>query len=358
MRSISGKISNRTRDVLGINMRIALVAPVFERIPPLLYGGTGRVIKVLLEGLVARGHDVTLFATGNSQPPPSARLKYMFDEPISVWDSVADDLQANFAFQHAREFDVIHDHTYTNGAVKYSQIVDTLALTTLHNGPYKDRIDPVYKYFPEYPLVSISMAQQRAYTGVDFVANIYNSVNTEEFTIADSKDKYMLHIGAISLRKGSHIAVEVAKRLGYPLKLAGKLDHPFFEENIAPHLEPGLIEYVGEVGGDERVKLFQKARLLLFPITWLEPFGLVMIEAMACGCPVIAFNKGSVPEVVQDRETGFIVSTIEEMCDAVKKVDSIEPQRCRDHVVHYFRDDILLDKYENLYKKLLKQRSC
>lgn len=339
-------------------MHIGIIAPPFEPVPPIRYGGTERVVSAIVEGLVMRGHDVVLFANGKSRT--NAELRYIYEEPLHSFDEYADDRQALYAFRQATEFDIIHDHTYLGAGVRYSQLVATPTVITIHNIPGDDVDEPTIKIYRDYhtPLVSISNAQQSKFPGANFVATIYNGVDLNEFQFAPFKDNYMLHIGAISARKGSHIAVEVAHRMNYPLKLAGKIDEwdkPYFEEHIKPFLQPGLIEFVGEVGGQERINLFQRARLLLFPVIWSEPFGLVMIEAMACGTPIIAFNNGAVPEVVIDGETGFIVSSVEEMCDAVKLIDKIEVQNCRDHVVRNFSNEKMVEQYENLYTKIIAQ---
>lgn len=333
-------------------MHIAIISPAAERIPPLLYGGTGRVVHALTEGLLEIGHEVTLFATGDSET--SATLKYL--HPRRAWGDLADDFHANFAFRQAAEFDVIHDHTPTGAGVKYSQLINTLSLTTIHNSPQKNT-RTIYKHFTDHSFVSVSNSQQKLFPETNFVSTIYNGVNTREFTLCEHKDEYLLHIGTISPRKGSHIAVEIAKRLHQCLKLAGRIeDKVFFERAIKPHLEEGQIEYVGEVGGQERVELFKHAKLLLFPITWSEPFGLVMIEAMACGTPVVAFNQGSVPEVLVHRKTGFIVSSLEEMCTAVCDIKMLRPEDCRKHVVANFSNEKMVRNYESLYKKLLAQK--
>src|SRR6185312_14154224 len=236
-------------------MRIGIIAPPFERVPPRRYGGSERVVNAIVEGMFARGHHVVLFATGDSQT--SAELRYIYEKPLRVFDGLADDRHANYAFSYAAEFDIIHDHTYLGAGVRYSQLVKTPTVTTLHNIPKDGLDDPtvkIYSYYKHAPLISVSAAQQKKFPGANFIATVYNGIDLNEFPFHPSKDNYMLHIGAISARKGSHLAVEVARRTKFPLKLAGKIDEwdqPYFAEYIQPYLQPGFIEFVGEVGGQD-----------------------------------------------------------------------------------------------------------
>ncbi|GCE16702.1 glycosyltransferase family 4 protein [Dictyobacter kobayashii] len=343
-------------------MKIGIIAPPFEKVPPPKYGGAERVISTITEGMCSRGHDVVLFSVKDSQT--KAQLRYIYEHPLRTFNMFSDDAQANFAFQSASEFDIIHDHTYTGAGVRYAQIVDVPTIATIHNIPNdaveaNDQTIKIYSSYKKAFLVSVSNTQQTLFPGVNFFSTVYNGVDTHEFQYHAHKDDFMLHIGAISRRKGSHIAVEVARRTRYPLKLAGKIDDhekPFFDEYIAPYLKPGFIEYVGEVGGQERVELFQRARFLLFPVQWPEPFGLVMIEAMACGTPVIAFGNGAVPEVIKHRKTGFVVFDIDEMCLAINDINSLSSRDCREHVLKNFSNEIMLQRYESIFHEILQKR--
>ena len=336
-------------------LRIGIIAPPFERVPPPKYGGTERIVSLLTEGLVERGHDVTLFATGDAIT--NAKLKYLYKTPMRDFDPDIDERQVEFAFAHTADFDLIHDHTYLGAAVPYFYKHKLPIVTTLHNLPIDDWLPNLYRKNKLYPLISISNKQKEYYLGANFISNVYNGIDLDTFPLNLDKHDYMLHLGAITERKGSHIAIEVALKSRKRLILAGKVDdhdRDWFQEKIEPHLKNDLIEYVGEVGGQTRIDLFRNARALLFPSVWDEPFGLVLIEAMACGTPVIAFRKGSIPEVVSDRETGYIVDTLDEMCQAVNAIDAIDPLICRNHVEVNFSKDTMIDGYERVYSELLK----
>lgn len=334
-------------------MRIAMIAPPFERVPPPKYGGTERVISMLTEGMVERGHEVVLFATGDSVT--RAELRYIFETPVRDFDTLIDKRQVDFAYQHIGEFDLIHDHTYSGAAVGYSQITNTPSFTTLHIIPPDQYLVGLYGSYNRYPLVSVSYKQREHFPGANFVANIYHGIDLEEFQLDLNKEDYMLHLGAICERKGSHLAVQVALQTKKRLILAGKIDkndRGYYQEHIEPYLEPDFIEYVGEVGGQRRINLFRKAQVLLFPSIWDEPFGLVMLEAMSCGTPVIAFKSGSVPEVIRDGKTGFIVRDLDAMCNATDAIHTIYGVYCREYVNQYFSLKHMLDNYESLYQRL------
>ncbi len=334
-------------------MRIAIISPASERIPPRQYGGTGRVIDALIKGLIEQGHEVVLYGTGDSLT--SASLRYIVDAPTDTQNSLMDSDHVKYAFSSASDFDIIHDHTYFGAATQYSRYVNTPTVTTLHTVPQPQLVH-LYKNFENYPLVSVSQSQQSLFTGANFIKTVYNGVDLKEFSLDERKGNYMLHIGAISWHKGSHIAAEIASHTDIPLVMAGRiLDPNFFRVYISPHIQSGKVTYVGEVGGENRVKLFQQARLLLFPILWPEPFGLVMIEAMACGTPVVAFNRGSVSEIIKDEVTGFIVSDRVGVYSAIERIGLIAPKKCREHVEYNFSNEKMIKQYEAVYRDLIAQ---
>lgn len=310
------------------------------------------MIDGLTRKLVERGHDVTLYATGDSIT--SARLRSVYDHPSYPYSWVADEVHTTKAFQAADEFDIIHNHTYPG--VRYGTLVATPTVTTLHN-PLRKAILPMFEAFAEVPYVSISKAQQTPAPMLNYIGIVYNGVDTDELEYSSDSKGYLLHIGLICRRKGSHHAVAVARRLGLPLTLAGRVpteETEFFHSEIEPYVDGTRIQYIGEVGGIERVELFQGAMALLVPIEWDEPFGLVMAEAMACGTPVVAFRRGSVPEIIIDGLVGFVVADETGMIDAVRRIDRIQRKTCRNHVVSKFSLDVMTDAYEGVYAKVLE----
>src|SRR6186997_3656285 len=286
-------------------MKIAVLSPVWFPVPPTRYGGIEWIVSLLAEGLVRAGHEVTLFASGDSST--EAELVSIFDEAPSEMIGITQfELRhALSCFERAGDFDVINDHSGPLGVV-LGGVVDTPVVHTVH-GPLGGEPGAVYEQIqrvaPEVGLISLSLNQRRPKPDLNWVANIPNALDLEHYPCHPHKGDYLLYLGRMNHEKGAHRAVAVAMELGLPLKLAGKAREPreqaYFEEFIEPHLGHG-IEYLGEVNHGMKVELLQNARCTLFPIEWEEPFGLVMIESMACGTPVIATRHGAVPEVIGD----------------------------------------------------------
>jgi glycosyltransferase involved in cell wall biosynthesis len=317
-------------------MRIAQVAPLYESVPPRLYGGTERVVSYLTEELVALGHEVTLFASGDAQT--AARLVSAC--PVALWHDpdVRETLPhhvrlVELVLREAEQFDVIHFHCdYVHFPALRRQRLATV--TTMHGKIHAHDVDQLLHEYRDVPLVSISNDQRRPVPDAAWQATVYHGLPRALLTYRDRPDGYMAFLGRMSPEKGVVRAIDIARRCGVPLKIAAKIypeEALYFEHTIAPLLDASrpLVEYVGEIGGSEKERFLAGARALLFPINWPEPFGLVMIEAMACGTPVIGWRCGSVPEILTDGVTGFIVDSVHEAVAAVGRIDEIERGRCR-----------------------------
>ncbi len=340
-------------------MRIAQVAPLHERVPPVLYGGTERVVSHLTEELVRRGHDVTLFASGDSRTaarlvPAVARALRLDPEAPDPWSAHV--LQLAQAFERAGDFDVIHCHV-DFPAFPFGRLVPTPTLHTLHGRLDLPRLLPLFRHFHDLPLVSISDAQRAPlrHLPLRWMATVHHGVPLARLPFSGRGGRYLAFLGRLAPEKRPDLAIEVARRAGLPLKIAAKVDEAdraYFTREIAPLLDHPLIEFVGEIGDEDKGRFLGDALALLFPIDWPEPFGLVMIEAMACGTPVIARKRGSVPEIVVPGTTGFVVETVDELVDAVKRVDIIDRAACRRHVERHFTVERMADGYEAIYRAL------
>ncbi|MEX0616840.1 MAG: glycosyltransferase family 4 protein [Candidatus Woykebacteria bacterium] len=337
-------------------MRIAQLAPLIERVPPKRYGGTERIVHYLTEELVKRGHSVTLFASGDSETKAklvssashSLRSMYTSEEAAFTMLNVAK------VYKRGEEFDIIHNHSdyYAFPAAYSSQ---TPTVTTFH-GAFTLENKNIYDEYKDLNFVSISNSQRKGQPSLNWRSTIYHGIPVEKFPFKENHKDYLLFVGRISLEKGTHIAMDIAMSLDKELIMAAKLDKydvDYFNKYVAPRLSNGKIRWVGEVDDKERNKLMAEASCLLHPVTWSEPFGLGMIEAMATGCPVIAFNKGSIPEIIIDKKTGFIVKEEKEMMKAIEKIGSISRKRCRAHVEKNFNLKGMVDSYEKLYYEII-----
>ncbi|MBI2545668.1 glycosyltransferase family 4 protein [Candidatus Woesearchaeota archaeon] len=339
-------------------MKIAQIAPLVERIPPKKYGGTERVVHALTEELVKRGHDVTLFASGDSKT--SAKLAAVY--PRALREANVEDvygsntwtlLNIGSAYARQDEFDIIHDH---NGflSLPVAHMAHTPAILTCH-GPFTKETRKLFQAFKRPYISTISYSQAQQLPDANHIGTVYNGIHFNDFTFSQEHDGYLLFVGRISMEKGTHIAIDIAQYLNKPLIIAAKLDRhdiPYYRQYIRHRLTED-IRWIGEVDQQKRNELMSRALCLLHPATWKEPFGLTMIEAMACGCPVIAFNRGSVPELIADRKTGFVVSDVDDMTDAVLSMDTIDRNACREHALQNFNALRMADGYEALYKKVL-----
>jgi len=342
-------------------MRIAQVAPLYEPVPPVLYGGTERIVSYLTEELVRRGHDVTLFASGDSTT--AARLVATIPRALRIdssnWESLAGARarQLGDVFEHADDFDVIHCHVDYH-AFPFSRLVSTPTVHTVHGRLDIPYLEPLYRRYRRVPLVSISDAQRAPLAGIapNWIATVHHGLPIDRYPFVAEPGRYLAFLGRISPEKRPHLAIEIARRAGIALKIAAKIDaadREYFERMVRPLLDDPLVEFVGEIGDGDKAAFLGGALALLFPIDWPEPFGLVMIEAMACGTPVITCPCGSVPEVVVPGRTGFIADTVEDLENAVKRVDTIDRAQCRRHVERSFTAQRMADGYERVYARLL-----
>lgn len=347
-------------------MRIAILAPPYLPIPPSLYGGTERIVSLLTEGLVARGHDVTLFASGDSKT--NAKLSSIFEKALgnSGFDKSNNDrplLHYQACYDRASEFDLIHSHgQYLS--LPGAERLGTSVLFTIHGSYYKGETTEekraILAKYKHFNYSSISDNQRGGMPDLHFVATVYNALDISEYLYnPQNNSEYLLWVGRVSPKKGALEAIQTAKKVGLRLEMAAAIDpidRKYFDEVIKPSIDGANVVFHGEVRSNSLIELYGGARAVLFPIAWHEPFGLVMIEAMACGTPVVAYNCGSVPEIVEDGKTGYVVEQsdgIDGLVRAVQKIDLIDRAACRARVDKYFSSERMVEGYEKAYKKVL-----
>ena len=337
-------------------MHIAMIAPLMEAIPPQRYGGTERVVSLLTEELVRRGHHVTLFASGDSQT--SAELVPACERGLRLDPSITDYIaysitQLDAVYRRAAAFDVIHNHIdYL--AFPLADVSATPTLSTAHGRLDLPEIRRLYRTFPALPLVAIGQDQRASLPGVNWVDVVYNGVDLDHYTFRPDPGDYLVFLGRISPEKRVDRAIELARDVGMHLVIAAKVDpvdQEYFDVAIAPliHAHPSLIEFIGEVDESGKNALLGGAYACLFPIDWPEPFGLAMAEAMATGTPVVAARAGSVPEVVVDGVTGFVADTLHDLAEAIPRVKELDRRACRAHVERKFSAGAMTDGYERAY---------
>ncbi len=339
-------------------LRIAQIAPLAESVPPRLYGGTERVVAHLTDALVAAGHDVTLVASGEART--AARLASMRERAIRLDPApLKSDVAAHLAMLHevrsrAHEFDVLHFHV----DLLHFPLFERLAartLTTLHGRLDLVDLPEIYRRWPQFPLISISDSQRRPLPCANWLATVHHGIPDALHDFSPRHRGYLAFVGRISPEKRPDRAIEIAQRAGLPLKIAAKIDAAdtaYFRTVVEPLLPGGNVEFLGEVDDAGKNELLGGAAALLFPIDWPEPFGLVMIEAMACGTPVIAWNAGSVPEVVDEGVTGFVVGSIDEAVAAVQRLDALDRARVRAVFARRFSVATMSKRYLNLYSRV------
>lgn len=344
-------------------LRIAQIAPLWFPIPPKKYGGTERIIHYLTEGLVKRGHKVTLFASGDSKTKArlfSVTKKSLIESGVPWTDRWWNSFNYSVAFERANQFDIIHSHWNWMGT-NFQRLTKTPVIHTFHNiiGP-RDTRWKIWKYYKNDTNVVFISKKEKRNSLVKFKHNwiIYNSTDTSHFKFNPKPKDHFIWIGRVDRVKGIENAIKIAEKSGIKLLLAGQVQRSarhYFEEKIKPHLSK-KIRYLGEISQKELPKFYSQAKALIYPIEWEEPFGLVMIEAMACGTPVIVFNKGSAPEVVKNGKTGFLVENINQAVKSLKRVDKIKREDCRDWVEKKFSIQRMVSDYEKLYYQILNQR--
>lgn len=343
-------------------MRIAQIAPLFESVPPTLYGGTERVVSWLTEELARLGHEVTLFASGDSLT--TARLVPACKRALRLDSECVDHLAHHMlmldqVFSEKENFDILHFHVdYLHFPLSRREQVRHV--TTLHGRLDLPDLVPLYRHFRDLPVISISDAQRKPLPWLNWQGTVRHGLPRKTFSLGTGAGGYLAFLGRTSPEKGLDQAIEIAKRAGMPLKIAAKIDRSdrdYFETVIRPLLGHPLIEFIGEIGYPKKNAFLGDAAALLFPINWCEPFGLVMIEAMACGTPVIAYSMGSVPEVVREGVTGFIVPDMEGAVSTVKKIARIDRRKCRQYFLQHFSAERMTQDYLNIYQRLAMGKS-
>jgi glycosyltransferase involved in cell wall biosynthesis len=343
-------------------MKIAQIAPLFERVPPTGYGGTERVISYLTEELVRQGHDVTLFASGDSVT--TARLESVVPHSIrpahgnQSWLAYLT-MQMDMVADLAPSFDVIHFHTdYMHFPL--ARRLRTPHLTTLHGRLDLPELVPLLRHFSDCPLTSISESQRRPLPWANWQGLVYHGLPPDLYSFQPERGDYFLFVGRVSPEKRIDRAIDIAKRCGKRLYIGAKVDkadEPYFNEFIKPLLNDPLVEFIGEINEAQKKELLEHASALLFPIDWPEPFGLVMIEAFCCGTPVIAYRHGSVPEIMEDGVTGFVVSDQDDAVRAANAIDTIDRKGCRAAFDRRFTAAHMAEGYVRIYQNAIERRS-
>jgi glycosyltransferase involved in cell wall biosynthesis len=343
-------------------MRIAQVAPLAESVPPQLYGGTERVVAFLTEELVRLGHDVTLFASGDSKT--SARLIPAWPHAIRLDGTVRDALAPHLLMleevaKRADEFDIVHFHI-SQFHFPIARRLPVAHVTTVHGRLDIPEIRPLYREYDDIPVVSISDAQREPLPEAAWVTTVPHGLPLELLRFHPGPGEYLAFLGRIAPEKRPDRAIAIATACEQPLRIAAKVDpadQEYFEREIRPLLDNPLVDYIGEIDETEKDEFLGRAKALLFPIDWPEPFGLVMIEALACGVPVVAFRGGSVQEVIDDGVTGFIVDTLEDAVAATREVSQLDRHQCREAFERRFSVSRMATDYLALYQQLISQRN-
>ncbi|MBI4080165.1 MAG: glycosyltransferase family 4 protein [Candidatus Levybacteria bacterium] len=352
-------------------MKIAQIAPIIESVPPEKYGGTERVISTLTEELVKRGHEVTLFASGDSKT--SARLLSIYHSSLrkanienmyghNIWSL----LNVGLAYQLQDEFDIIHDHNSQNNPVSLplANIAKVPVVMTLH-GALTNGYNKAFEFYRKPYLVTVSKKQAEPAPNLHYIGNVYHGINMHSYPFYQENDGYLLFVGRVRVEhgvevKGLHHAIDIAETTNMPLIIAAKIDTSFeedvryFNQVIKPRLS-SKIRWIGEVDETTRNTLMSRAFCTLHTINFAEPFGLTLIEAMACGSPVIGFDRGSIPEIIQHGKTGFVVKNTYEAINALKNIGTIDRLCCRSYVKENFSAEKMAEAYEKIYYKVAKK---
>jgi glycosyltransferase involved in cell wall biosynthesis len=354
----SVKTSNISYQLKKENMlRIAQIAPLYESVPPKLYGGTERVVAYLTDELMNQGHHVTLFASGDSKT--KARLIPICDRALRLsnpLDPLAHHiLQLQEVFERIDEFDILHFHTdYLHFPFTYSHDITTI--TTLHGRLDIDDLVPIYKKFRNMPVVSISNAQREPLPLANWIGTVYHGLPEDLYRPGKGMGNYVVFVGRISPEKRVDRAIEIARQANLKIRIAAKIDkadQEYYDKEIRHLFSQPHVEFLGEIDEGEKNELLRNATALLFPIDWREPFGMVLIEALACATPVVAFNRGSVPEIISNGKTGYIVENISEAAAALQRIHEISRDECRRTFENRFSATIMAKNYLKLYEKLV-----
>jgi glycosyltransferase involved in cell wall biosynthesis len=337
-------------------LRIAMVAPPWFELPPVGYGGIESVVADLVQQLTLRGHEITLIGAGRHRTEASRFVAVYADPPTHLLGTpIPEVFHAAAAAEviASSEFDVVHDHTLAGPLLARGRATPTVV--TMH-GPVCGDLERYMRSLGlTIDLVAISDAQRRGHEDLNWVGTVYNAIDVSSFPFRETKDDYLLWLGRFNPEKAPHLAIDTARAAGHRIVLAGKLNEPnereYFEQAVAPRLGPDA-EYVGEADAALKRELFSGARAMTFPIQWEEPFGIVMIEAMACGTPVVATRRGSVPEVVADGVSGLIVDDMADFPDALNRAAELSPHDCRAHAERFFDLPVMAAGYERIYRRL------
>lgn len=343
-------------------MKIAQVAPLWESVPPKLYGGTERIVSYVTEELVRLGHDVTLFASGDSRT--AARLEAVCPQALRLNSGIFNRDAPMIMLQErslgaAGDFDVIHSHLDFLG-FPLGRRNAVPVVTTLHGRLDLQELEPVFREYEEMPLVSISDAQRRPLPWANWQATIHHGLPRDLYSFHPQPEGYLAFLGRISPEKRPDQAIEIAKRTGRLLRIAAKVDpadQQYYRSEIEPLLDHPLVEFIGEVSDAEKNDFVGNAAALICPYDWPEPFGLVLIEALACGTPVLAYRRGSIPEIIEDGVTGFVCESLPEMAEAVARIPLIDRARCRAAFETRFTADRMARDYVALYERIIEARA-
>lgn len=343
-------------------LRVAQVAPLYESVPPRLYGGTERIVSFLTEALVDAGHDVTLFASGDSVT--GARLVAPVEKALRLNKETVDEIAPHFTMvqmvqEEMASFDIVHYHVdYLHYPA--SRHAATPHVTTLHGRLDIPELQALYKAYRDMPVVSISNAQRAPLSWINWQGTVYHGLPEKLFKPTYRNGEYLVFLGRVSPEKGVDQAIAIATECGIPLKIAAKIDkgdREYYDQHIRELLDHPLVEFVGEITEEQKNEFLGNAMALLFPINWSEPFGLVMIESLACGTPVVAYSRGSVPEILSNGACGFIVRNKEEAIAAVRKISSVSRQECRSYFETRFTSARMADDYLRVYQNIINHRN-
>jgi glycosyltransferase involved in cell wall biosynthesis len=359
-------------------MKVAMLAPVSWQVPPEGYGPWEQVVSNLTENLVRLGHEVTLFAAAGSQT--SARLVETVPQAFSLWNPeesnrsqfldpatgllvgppnfrALEQMHIAQCMEAARDggFDLVHSHLHVHALV-FSRLIPCPLLSTLHGSAWVQADHPVFHRYRENPFVSISNSERTFKPDLNYVATVYNGINIEQYGYEEEKEPYLLFCGRLSPEKGAAEAVQIALKSGHPLIMAGMIEEKYkhyFDETVYPYIDGKRVDYVGLLPQKELETLYQKAKALLCPTRWAEPFGMVNVEAQACGTPVLGARRGALPEIIQEGKTGFLFDTIEEAVQLMERLDKIQPSDCRANAEERFSAEVMARGYSLAYEKAL-----
>lgn len=345
-------------------MKIAQLAPLWETVPPKKYGGTELVVYILCEEFIKRGHEVTLFASGDSKT--SAKLEYVLEKPMREAKILNVSCYENKSIAQLikmrDEFDIVHNHLGPS-FIPFAEVLNLPFVNTLHGAFVYDSDVKFCMECNNAPFVSISDSQRKGAPLLNYISTVYNGIQVEKYDFQDEPDTqnpYIAFLGRLSEEKGVHHAIKLAKETGNKLIIAGKIDvadRKYYESQVKHLIDGKQIVYIGELGHKDKVELLKNAFMTVHPVTWPEPFGLVMAESMACGTPVLALNQGSIPEVIKDKVTGFVENDIDSLIKRVKEVENINRRQCRKHVEDNFSAERMAEGYLNVFDKVISNHT-